>query len=57
MKFKVPEAGHKWLLTVTSIETVNTDHGTRVAIVVSDGHPGYLPGPAVGWTAELAKAE
>lgn len=55
MRFEVPEAGHRWLLTAESVEMVNTVHGAKVALVVNAARDiyGFLPGLGVGYTTEL----
>lgn len=59
MRFEVPEAGHRWPLTVESVERVITLHGDKVALVVKNARDayGFLPGLGVGWTTELTEHE
>jgi hypothetical protein len=57
MRFEVPEAGHRWPLTVDSVEMVNTLHGAKVALVVNNpcDRFGFLPGLGVGYMTELTQ--
>jgi hypothetical protein len=59
MKFKVPDAGHSWSLTVKSVESVNTADGTKVALLVDDSciAMGLQPGLGIGCTINLTEAE
>jgi hypothetical protein len=55
MVFEVPEAGHRWQLTVKAVEFVRlAGGGEKIGLVVEDDR--YLPGVGVGWTAELHSA-
>jgi len=52
MLFEVLEAGHRWQLSVQSVEFIRKAGGSElIGLVVRDEH--YLPGLGVGWTAEL----
>jgi len=52
MVFEVPEAGHRWQLTVRAVEFILKKGGTELTgLVVQDA--GYLPGLGAGWTAEV----
>ncbi len=52
MIFHVPEAGHRWRLSVQSVEFIRKAGGSElIGLVVKDDR--YLPGLGVGWTTEL----
>jgi hypothetical protein len=51
MIFDVPEAGHRWRLSVQSVEFLRKAGRDLIGLVVRDDR--YLPGWGVGWTTEL----
>jgi hypothetical protein len=54
MTFEVPEAGHKWRVTIRFVEFIRTGNGSELlGLLVDNRKPGYLPGLGAGWTAEL----
>jgi translation elongation factor EF-Tu-like GTPase len=56
MVFEVPEAGHRWQVTVRAVEFIRKRGGDELTgLVVQDAD--YLPGLGSGWTAELYEAD
>ena len=56
MVFEVPEAGHKWRVTVRAVEFIRKCGGDELTgLVVQDAD--YLPGLGSGWTADLYEAD